>query len=161
IMQRSINLLYFDSLILLVMVVSLDQKSNRRCKILRFTLVSEDFYKTLKDIIEEHQSASINKYSFVADTVNPDGILYFFPIISGKDMETALKKFNSSFGSSINISATIGIEIIFGSLGYRLFDTMYSLQSAALNRDYGIKTGAKIDYYQSGRKSALGSKNRK
>ncbi|MDE1848374.1 MAG: hypothetical protein KGH61_05525, partial [Candidatus Micrarchaeota archaeon] len=42
-----INLLYFDSLILLVMVVSLDQKSNRRCKILRFTLVSEDFYKTL------------------------------------------------------------------------------------------------------------------
>ncbi|MDE1825847.1 MAG: hypothetical protein KGH82_05710, partial [Candidatus Micrarchaeota archaeon] len=46
IMQRSINLLYFDSLILLVMVVSLDQKSNRRCKILRFTLVSEDFYKT-------------------------------------------------------------------------------------------------------------------
>ncbi|MDE1825940.1 MAG: hypothetical protein KGH82_06195, partial [Candidatus Micrarchaeota archaeon] len=47
IMQRSINLLYFDSLILLVMVVSLDQKSNRRCKILRFTLVSEDFYKTL------------------------------------------------------------------------------------------------------------------
>lgn len=106
--------------------------------------------KSLFDLVEQTGN-TMDKYSFAADTVDPDGVLRIVPMLEEGSLDRILDKL-FALDLGIKITTNVITELLTGSFCYRLFDTSYSLQQKALERDYGVKAGEKIDYYETGRK---------
>ena len=97
----------------------------------------------LRNIIGE--SGTVNKYSFVGDIKDIEGVLYISPVFNDGDSSRLSQDIVESTGSDA-VRTSIISEVVAGSIGVRRFDNYYSNQNRIL-MEYGEKSlYPKIDY---------------
>jgi DNA-binding Lrp family transcriptional regulator len=101
--------------------------------------------KLFKYIIRDYENLPLNRITLVGEIAAPDGASLIFPIIKEDDLENARQNFQQDI-KGIKIDDLIITNIIIGSLCYRKFDNMYSLQYEILVKDYKYKEEKKINY---------------
>lgn len=98
----------------------------------------------LRNIIEESGSM-VDKYSFVGDIKDIEGVLYISPVFNDGDSSRLSQDIVESTGSGA-IRTSIISDVIVGSIGIRRFDNYYSNQNRIL-MEYGEKSlYPKIEY---------------
>jgi DNA-binding Lrp family transcriptional regulator len=95
--------------------------------------------------IEELEYGPItNKYALIGNTSIPEGVVFFIPIIRDEDLEDATTRLASIKGT-ITRSMIIS-KILSGSLCYRRFDNMHSVQYPSLLREKKVEPQEAIEY---------------
>jgi DNA-binding Lrp family transcriptional regulator len=106
-----------------------------------------DWSSRIKDILRNiiGESSTVNKYSFVGDTEDPDGVLYISPVFNDGDSSRLSQDIAKSTGSD-SVHTSIISDVIAGSIGIRRFDNYYSNQNRII-MEYGEKSlYPKIEY---------------
>ncbi len=97
----------------------------------------------LKEIITDRKYG-VNKYALAGDTMTPFGALLFLSVFEEQDLDDALTIISKARG--IRVKSAIISNTIIGTLCYRRFDPAYSEQAHFLQKDFGIRSGSKIEY---------------
>ena len=104
----------------------------------------------LCNIIEDYEPQA-DRYTFVCDTVNPYGIMFFLPIRGNINFDKTVESL-SSLGSGMRFTTLIITSILVGDFCYRKFDAAHSVQQRILEKEYGRPRAQRLDYEESGRK---------
>ena len=100
--------------------------------------------------IMEGISAPFDKFIYRANTVAPDGSVCFMPVGEDGQLEEEAESYKK-LNLGVNVTTTVSTGIIVGTVCIRVSDPAYSLQHAALVRDYKSKAMPKVDYFETGR----------
>lgn len=114
--------------------------------------------KLLSDIIERTGSLT-NKYALTGDVANPDGYLFFLPVLQEGALSQAFEKI-AKLNLGVDLKTSIITEILVGSFCYRLFDISYARQYSLLVEEYGLKAEKRTDYEGTDRKKVAISLSR-
>ena len=102
-------------------------------------LFQESRKRLLEFIMEEKKNYIINRFSLVGDTSNPEGVIFFIPIIEGNELEETASDL-AAWIKGIDIQKLSTTSIILGKIAYRRIDPQYTLQFSALVSDYNMKS---------------------
>ena len=103
-----------------------------------------------KYVIGEPES-TLNRFSYICDFETPDGIMYLFPIYKDGQLDDVQRDLNGILGG-IKSDCMIVSEIPIGSINYRKFDNLYSIQYEGLLRRKSIEPKERADYALHARK---------
>ena len=102
-------------------------------------LFQESRKRLLEFIMEEKKNYIINRFSLVGDTSNPEGVIFFIPIIEGNELEETASDM-AAWINGIDIQKLVTTSIILGRIAYRRIDPQYTGQYLYLVSDYGMKS---------------------
>ena len=103
-----------------------------------------------KYVIGEPES-TLNRFSYICDFETPDGIMYLLPIYEDGQLDDVQRDLNSIL-SGIRSDYMIVSEILIGSINYRKFDNLYSIQYEGLLRRKSVEPKERTDYALHARK---------
>jgi hypothetical protein len=103
-----------------------------------------------KYVIGEPES-TLNRFSYICDFETPDGIMYLLPIYEDGQLDDVQRELNSIL-SGIRSDYMIVSEILIGSINYRKFDNLYSIQYEGLLRRKSVEPKERTDYALHARK---------
>ncbi len=83
----------------------------------------------LLEIIKDNKL--LNKYALVGDIGSPSGVIMFLPITENAELSNTVESIESKV-KGVTLSALIVINVLKGQLGYRRFDSEYSVQHDTL-----------------------------
>ncbi len=101
--------------------------------------------KLLEFIMEEEEGSVINRFSLVGDTSNPEGGIFFLPVIKGNELEKAVSSIQSRI-KGIEVSTLVIDSVMFGRILHRRQDPLTTAQYNALVSDYKMKFPEKRVY---------------
>ncbi len=107
--------------------------------------------KLLSYTIREKDAPTMN-YVLAGDDGNPDGILYFVPVLNEGDLEREAEGMEK-LDLGAKFDTAIVLNTLLGSFCYRKFDYVYSKQHMRLVEDYGLPQKDQKNYEDTGRKS--------
>ena len=108
-------------------------------RIINEKLFQESRKRLLEFIIEEKKNYIINRFSLVGDTSNPEGVIFFIPIIEGNELEETASDM-AALVKGIDIQKLSTTSIMLGRIPYRRIDPQYTGQYLYLVSDYNIKS---------------------
>ena len=101
--------------------------------------------KLIELIMEESAYHTINRFALVGDTTNPEGVIFFIPMITGKELDDTFSELNAIINGVKTSKITIN-SIIVGRIPFRRIDSYYTSQWSALVSKYNAKPVSPIIY---------------
>ena len=95
--------------------------------------------------MEESAYHTINRFALVGDTTNPEGVIFFIPMITGKELDDTFSELNAIINGVKTSKITIN-SIIVGRIPFRRIDPHYTMQWYALVSDYNAKSVSPVVY---------------
>ncbi|MCL5679747.1 MAG: winged helix-turn-helix transcriptional regulator [Candidatus Marsarchaeota archaeon] len=89
--------------------------------------------------------AMTNRFTYMGDIENPDGVMYLAPIFKDGDLETIMKDLANTV-EGIELHSLMVSNVIVGNLCYRRFDNLYSSQYLSLVKRKSIESKERINY---------------
>ena len=108
-------------------------------KITNEKLFQESRKRLLEFIMEEQKNYIVNRFSLVGDTSNPEGVIFFIPIINGNELEETVSEINAAI-KGIKLKKLTTTTILLGKIPYRRIDPLTSNQNMRLILEYKIKS---------------------
>ena len=87
----------------------------------------------------------INRFALVGDTSNPEGIIFFIPMITGKELDDAISELNIKV-NGITTSKIMITSIAVGRIPFRRIDPYYTTQWSTLVSQYNTKSVSPVVY---------------
>ena len=101
--------------------------------------------KLIELIMEESAYHTINRFALVGDITNPEGVIFFIPMITGKELDDAISELNIKV-NGITTSKIMITSIVVGRIPSRRIDPYYTSQWSALVSKYNAKPVSPIIY---------------
>ena len=95
--------------------------------------------------MEESAYHTINRFALVGDITNPEGGIFFIPMITGKELDDAISELNIKV-NGITTSKIMITSIVVGRIPFRRIDPHYTMQWYALVSDYNAKSVSPVVY---------------
>ena len=92
----------------------------------------------LEFIMEEEKGNVINRFSLVGDISNPEGGIFFIPVVKGNELQQTVSEMQSRV-KGIEISTLVIDSVMFGRILRRRVDPLYGGQYIYLVSDYKVK----------------------
>ncbi len=99
--------------------------------------------KILREIIAYNKIA--NKYALEGDIGIPNSILLIMPVFSDSELDKTMEYFKTEI-QGVSSTFLIITNIIGGSLCYRRFDSIYSIQQNILENEYKVQRAERLPY---------------
>ncbi len=111
--------------------------------IILMQIINEDAFlesrkSLLEFIMEEEKGNVINRFSLVGDISNPEGGIFFIPVVKGNELQQTVSEMQSRI-KGIEISTLVIDSVMFGRILRRRVDPTYNPQYNALVSDYKVK----------------------
>ena len=108
-------------------------------KITNEKLFQESRKRLLEFIMEEKKNYIVNRFSLVGDTSNPEGVIFFIPIIEGNELEETVSEMNAAI-KGVKLKKLTTTTILLGTIPYRRIDPLTSNQNMRLISEYKVKS---------------------
>ena len=108
-------------------------------KITNEKLFQESRKRLLEFIMEERKNYIVNRFSLVGDTSNPEGVIFFVPIIDGNELDETASDLSATV-KGIELQKLAVTSTILGRIPHRRIDPLTSNQNMRLISEYKVKS---------------------
>ncbi|MCL5430000.1 MAG: Lrp/AsnC family transcriptional regulator [Candidatus Marsarchaeota archaeon] len=106
--------------------------------------------QSVLDVVKDND-ACLNKYALICAMEEPQGAVFFLPVVELSDLEKNKEQFYRK-KRGISLSTAVVTDTLLGTLCFRKLDPTHTYQYDDLVNNYGITLGPKTNYIETGRK---------